>query len=133
MSNSILTSTKKVLGLAEDYTAFDEDVIIYINGVFSTLNQLGIGPDAGFMIENADAEWSDFLGDDLRLNNIKTYIYLRVRMLFDPPSTSFLIAAMEKQIEELEWRINVQREGYAWSDPDPDTSDDELVLDGGGI
>ena len=110
---SILDSTKKVIGLAEDNTDFDVDIIMHINTAFSTLNQLGVGPDDGFAIEDADAVWSDFLMDVLPLNNIKTYIYLRVRMLFDPPTTSFTIAAMEKQIEELEWRINVYREGVA--------------------
>jgi len=110
---SILDSTKKVIGLAEDNTDFDVDIIMHINTAFSTLNQLGVGPDDGFAIEDADAVWSDFLMDVLPLNNIKTYVYLRVRMLFDPPTTSFTIAAMEKQIEELEWRINVYREGVA--------------------
>jgi hypothetical protein len=124
MTDSILTSTKKILGIAEDYEAFDVDVLTHINSVFSTLNQLGIGPEEGFAIEDAVATWSDFLGDDLRLNNVKTYVYLRVRLLFDPPTTSFLIASLNEQAKELEWRINVQREGDAWVDPDP-----PLVLD----
>ena len=116
--DSILTSTKKVLGLAEDYTAFDQDVVLHINSVFSTLLQLGVGPEAGFMIEDKTAVWSDFL-TDIRLNNVKTYMYLRVRMLFDPPSTSFHISAMKEQIQELEWRINVYREEESWVDPSP--------------
>lgn len=124
MTDSILTSTKKILGIAEDYEAFDVDVLTHINSVFSTLNQLGIGPEEGFVIEDAAATWSDFLGDDLRLNNVKTYVYLRVRLLFDPPTTSFLIASLNEQAKELEWRMNVQREGDAWVDPDP-----PLVLD----
>lgn len=133
MSNSILTSTKKILGIDETYTAFDLDIILHINSVLGTLNQLGIGPDAGFMIEDADAEWESFLGDDLRLNPVKTYVYLRVKALFDPPQTSFHLAAMDKQIQELEWRLNVHREGLSWSDPDPELADDDLVIDGGGI
>lgn len=120
MSESILTNTKKILGLAEDYTVFDTDIIIHINSVFSTLNQLGLGPEEGFMIEDATAVWDDFLSDDLRLNNVKTYVYLRVRVLFDPPTSSFGLAAMQEQIKELEWRLNVQREGDAWTDPDPE-------------
>jgi hypothetical protein len=134
MSESILTSTKKILGIAEDYTAFDVDIIMHINSVFSTLNQLGIGPEIGFMVEDADAEWDSFLLGDTRLNSVKTYVFLRVKLLFDPPSTSLHIAAMEKQIQELEWRLNVSREATSWTDPDPDLSDtDDLVLDGGGF
>jgi hypothetical protein len=129
MTDSILDSTKKILNLASDYTVFDQDIILHINSVFSTLNQLGVGPVAGFMIEDNTPVWSDFLEGDLRLNNVKTYMYLRVRMLFDPPTLGYLIDAMNDQIKELEWRINVQRESVAWVDPDPD---DEVVLDGGG-
>lgn len=108
--NSILDSTKKVLGLDSEYTAFDQDVMMHINSVFSTLCQLGIGPDDGFMIEDETPTWADYLGGDKNLNSVKSYVYLKVRLLFDPPNTSFAIAAMEKQIEELEWRINVHRE-----------------------
>jgi len=119
MANSILTSTKKVLGLADDYDAFDVDVIMHINSVFFTLNQLGIGPPEGFAIEGKDASWDDFISDVNMLNAVKTYMYLRVRLLFDPPTTSFAIDAMKKQVEELEWRLNVHREGVItpWTDP----------------
>lgn len=120
MSNSILTSIKKILGLPEDYTAFDPDIILYINSVLSTLAELGIGPSTGFSIEDETAEWSDLLGDDLALfQDVKTYVGLRVRILFDPPATSFHLAAMEKQIEEHVWRISVKREDVAWVDPNP--------------
>ena len=114
---SILTSVKKILGIDEAYLAFDPDIIIHINSVFSTLNQLGIGPTLGFMIEDAEATWDDFLGTDLRLNNVKSYVYLRVRMLFDPPTTGYLIDAMKEQIKEMEWRINAYREEEAWTNP----------------
>ena len=119
MIESILESTKHSLNLAADYTPFDAAIIMHINSVFSTLNQLGVGPDAGFMIEDGDALWSDFLEGDLRLNNIKTYMYLRVRMLFDPPTIGYLVEAMKEQIKELEWRINAQRESVAWTEPEP--------------
>jgi hypothetical protein len=120
METSILTGTKKILGLAEDYTAFDHDVITHINTAFSTLTQLGVGPEAGFMIEDETAVWTDFIADnDLQYNSVKTYVYLRVRMLFDPPSTSFVITALNEQIKELEWRLNVHREETGWTDPDP--------------
>lgn len=117
MTTSILTSIKKILGIGETDTSFDTDVIIHINSVFSTLNQLGLGPEEGFMIEDATATWDAFLGSDPRLSAVKTYVYLRVRLLFDPPSTSYLIEAMQSQSKELEWRLNVQREGESWTDP----------------
>jgi hypothetical protein len=117
VSDSILNSTKKVLNLAEDYDVFDPDVIMHINGVFSTLNQLGVGPAEGFMIEDDAPTWDAFLGDDPRLNHVRTYVYLRVRMLFDPPTTGYAVDALKEQIKELEWRLNVQREDVQWVDP----------------
>lgn len=111
MSDSILNSTKKVLGIDADYDAFDPDIIMHINSAFSTLNQLGLGPDEGFMIEDDTTVWGDFLDDDKRLNSIKTLVYIKVRILFDPPTTSFVLAAQQEQIKELEWRLNVYREG----------------------
>lgn len=119
MTDSILDSTKKLLGLDPSYTAFDIDVILHINSVFVTLQQLGIGPDVGFMIEDNTATWTSYTSSDLLLNNIKTYMVLRVKMLFDPPQLGFVIDNMTKQITELEWRINVNREGTAWTDPNP--------------
>lgn len=110
MSDSILTSTKKVLGIEEDYTPFDLDILMHINSALATLNQLGVGPEEGFSIEDETETWSDFLGDDPRLNSVKTYVYLKTRFAFDPPGTSYLINAIQKQIEELEWRLNVVRE-----------------------
>lgn len=119
MTDSILTSTKKVLGLEEAYTVFDPDILLHINSVFATLAQLGIGPPEGFAIEDKTALWSEFLGDDKRLNSVKTYVYLRVRLLFDPPTTSYMIESMNAQLKELEWRLNVTREGVSWIDPEP--------------
>lgn len=120
MITSILTGTKKILGILEDYTVFDHDIITHINTAFSTLTQLGVGPAEGFMIEDETAEWVDFIDDtDLQYNSVKTYVYLRVRLLFDPPTTSYLIAAFQDQVRELEWRLNVHREETEWVDPDP--------------
>lgn len=130
MTDSILDSVKKVLNLRSDYTAFDEDVILHINSVFSTLNQLGVGPADGFMIENSTATWSTFLGTDKRLNNVKSYMFLRVRLLFDPPTLGYVIDSMKQQIQEQEWRLNVTMEETIWTDPDPDDVPTE-VLDGG--
>lgn len=120
MEDSILTSTKKILGIAEDYTVFDLDIITHINTAFSTLTQLGVGPAQGFMINDASALWTDYIAGDLQYNSVKSYVFLRVRQLFDPPQTSYLIAAVDKQIQELEWRLNVYREETGWVDPDPD-------------
>lgn len=119
METSILISTKKILGIAEDYTVWDLDIITHINSAFTTLTQLGVGPAAGYMIVDETDQWSDFIGDDLQLNSVKTYIGLRVRLIFDPPNTSYAIAAMTDQIEQLEWRLNVHREETQWVDPDP--------------
>jgi hypothetical protein len=120
METSILTSTKKILGISEDYTVFDLDIITHINTAFSTLTQLGVGPVEGFMIEDESAKWEDFIVEtDHQYNSVRSYVFLKVRQLFDPPTTSYLIAATEKQIEELEWRLNVHREETGWVDPDP--------------
>jgi hypothetical protein len=119
MEQSILTSTKKILGIAEDYTVFDLDIITHINSAFSILTQLGVGPADGFMIDDATAVWTDFMAEDFQYNSVKSYDFLRVRQLFDPPSTSYLISAVERQIQELEWRLNVHREEMEWVDPDP--------------
>lgn len=109
MEESILNSTKKILGIAEDYTAFDVDIITHINSTFATLYQLGVGPTDGYFIEDSSNEWSEFT-TDLGFNLVRSYMFLKVRMLFDPPATSFVINAMEKQIAELEWRIATHRE-----------------------
>lgn len=118
MAESILTSTKKILGIDENYTVFDLDIIIHINSVFSKLEQLGLGPVNGYMISDKTATWDAFTSD-LRLNMVKSYMYLSVRLLFDPPQTSYLIEALRKQVEEMEWRMNVTREATAWTDPNP--------------
>ena len=117
MSESILTSVKKVLGLDDDYTTFDPDIIMFINSAFSTLNQLGLGPDTGFSITDKDTTWDAFIGTDDRLNSVKIYVYLKVRSMFDPPQTQYLVEAMKQQIQELEWRLNVVREGDTWVPP----------------
>jgi hypothetical protein len=111
MADSILESTKKALGLVPEYKVFDSDIVMHINTALGTLCQLGVGPSEGFMIEDDSATWDTFLGTDLRLNQAKSYVYLRARLLFDPPGTSFVLDAMKQQIQELEWRLNVQAEG----------------------
>lgn len=111
MTESILNSTKKVLGLDSSYTAFDQDIIMHINSVFATLNQLSVGPDAGFSITDSSSTWESYLGANKNLNSVKSYMYLKVRLLFDPPATSFAIDSMQKQANEYEWRLNAHMEG----------------------
>lgn len=108
--SSILDSTKKVLGFDPDYSAFDADITMHINAALFTLNDLGVGPDDGFLIAGRDETWDQFSSDTKLLTAVKSYVYLKVRMLFDPPATSFAIDAINKQITELEWRMNVRVE-----------------------
>lgn len=129
--DSILNSIKKILNIAPEYTEFDADIIMHINSTFSTLHQLGIGPIDGFMIEDDEAMWDDFLLGDDRLNSVKTYMGLKVRLPFDPPASSFGITAMEKQIAEHEWRLNVTRETAGLGTGTAIDSDNGLIIDGG--
>jgi hypothetical protein len=110
MEESILLSTKKILGLGNEYTPFDLDVITHINAAFSILNQLGIGPEEGYFISDETNLWTEFVAPDNQLNLVKTYVFLKVRILFDPPSTSFLLETYDNQIKEYEWRLNIMRE-----------------------
>lgn len=102
---SILLSVKKMLGITEDYEQFDVDIIIHINSVLMVLNQLGVGPDEGFAITGPQEVWTDFMGDATDLEAVKSYVYMKVKMLFDPPMTSSMADAMNRLISELEWRI----------------------------
>ena len=104
---SILTSIKKLLGIEEEYTQFDADIIMHINTVFLNLTQLGVGPSEGFLIEDGTAIWDDFIGDSSQLQAVKTYMYLKVKLLFDPPLSSSVTESMNRMIAELEWRLNV--------------------------
>src|SRR3954454_21041435 len=120
MEQSILKSTKKILGIGPDDTSFDLDIITHINTEFSTLTDLGVGPEAGFVIEDESAEWDSYLPDDLvKLSKVKTCVYLRTRLLFDPPTSSYLLEAVKGQLQEAEWRLNTNREATGWTDPDP--------------
>jgi hypothetical protein len=111
MTNSILDSTKEKLGLAKDYTVFDGAIIDHINSVFFSLNQLGVGPAEGYSILDDSEVWEDFLGSEKKLQTVKSYMYLKVRLLFDPPTTSFAIDSMNKMASEMEWRMNIVAEG----------------------
>ena len=110
MNDSILTSIKKLLGITEEYEHFDQDIIIHINSVFMILNQLGVGPSNGFSIMDKTVVWSDFISEEANLESVKSYIYLKVRLLFDPPTTSAVMESMNRMISELEFRLNVSAE-----------------------
>lgn len=108
MQESILTSIKKMLGIAEDYKHFDADIIMHINTVFMVLMQLGVGPESGFSISDDSAVWGDFLSSSKNLEAVKSYVYLRVKMLFDPPTSVTVIQSTENLISELAFRLNVE-------------------------
>lgn len=109
--DSILTSVKKMLGIPEEYEQFDQDIIMHINSVFMILRQLGVGPGNGFAISDKTKNWTDFVSaDDARFEAVKTYMYQKVRLMFDPPTSSMVMEAMNRSISELEWRLNVEAE-----------------------
>lgn len=107
---SILTSIKLLLGITEDYEAFDQQIIAHINSVFMILTQLGVGPPEGFMITSKIDTWNEFVSDEKKMQLVKSYTYLKVKMLFDPPSTSAVIDSTNRMINEFEWRLNSQAE-----------------------
>ena len=105
--DSILTSIKKLLGISEEYEHFDADLIMHINSVFMILTQLGVGPSEGFRITDESEIWTDFISEPARIDLVKSYMYLKVKLLFDPPSSSAVIESMNRMINEFEWRLNV--------------------------
>ena len=110
MTDSILVSIKKMLGLDDEYTPVETDVLVHINAAFMTLCQMGIGPKEGFSVTDYDQTWSDFLTNKVMLGGVKTWVYLQVKMLFDPPTNSFVMDAYKTQAEQILWRLNVQAE-----------------------
>lgn len=106
-TESILTSIKKMLGVDEAYTHFDPDIIMHINSALNVLQQLGVGPKEGFSIEDKSASWTDFVSDKKTVQMVKSYVYLKVRIIFDPPTTSSVLEAFKEQAAEYEWRLNV--------------------------
>lgn len=105
--DSILKTIKKLLGISDEETHFDADLIMHINSIFPTLRQLGVGPDKTFSISDDTATWESFIDEDTDFNNVRTYMYLKVKLLFDPPMSSSVMSAIERQINELEWRMSV--------------------------
>lgn len=116
MSDSILDTIKKMLGIDPSYTQFDEDIIVLINSCFSNLAQIGIIPNSGYRITSNSETWDEVIGEHLNYDNLKSYIYLKVRLIFNPPSTSFALQAIQDEVKELEWRIVL--EGGDGDEPD---------------
>ena len=113
--DSILTSIKDLLGITEECEQFDRQIITHINTVFRFLKRMGVGPSTGISIEDSEAIWDDFFDDDTdeNLEDVKTYIYLKVKMIFDPPTSSALMEAMRENIKELEWTLNFEADAMA--------------------
>lgn len=107
---SILTSVKKMLGIAEEYEHFDNDIIMHINSVLMVLTQLGVGPSEGFIIEDDSTIWTEFISDTTQLQAVKSYIFMKVKLLFDPPTSSAVTESYNRLISEFEWRLNLARE-----------------------
>lgn len=105
---SILTSIKKLLGIAEDYEHFDSDIIMHINSVFMILTQIGVGPSEGFFITDKNATWDEFIPTGKSLESVKSYMYMKVKLLFDPPQSSAVMESMNRMISEFEWRLNIE-------------------------
>lgn len=128
LEQSILNSTKKILNVDPSDDSFDIDILTHINAAFSHLHQLGVGPDAGFVVEDQTLKWDDFLPDAplYILSAVKTNVYLRVRSLFDPPTLSHVLTAMQQQLTESDVRISTMREATDWVDPDPPVPSDTV-------
>lgn len=114
VEGSILNDVKKMLGLAADYSPFDAEVILYINAALSKLDQLGVGPDGGMIISDSSTTWVDLIGDDHRLNMVKTFIGTSTKLAFDPPQVGFVLTAMKEQIQEQEWRLTQVLDTDRW-------------------
>lgn len=114
--DSILTSVKKMLGIASDYSHFDADIIMHINSVFMILHQLGVGPSEGFSISSDVETWDEFTNDDLTIESVKSYMYLKVGLLFDPPTSSNVLEARNRLAGELEWRLNAAADTSSQND-----------------
>lgn len=117
---SVLTSIKKMLGIVEEYTHFDADLIMHVNSVLSILNQIGVGPSEGFSIEDKEDVWTDFIPQSPKLEFVKSYVYMKVKLLFDPPISSAAIESINRLTSELEWRIQVA------TDPVKDKREEEI-------
>ena len=114
--DSILITIKRLLGIAEEYEHFDAELIVHINSVLSILTQLGVGPSGGFTITDKYANWTDFIPDGNNLESTKSYVYQKVKLLFDPPQSGAVMDSMNRMISEFEWRLNTQAESIGESE-----------------
>lgn len=110
MTGSILNDVKKLLGIKPSYKEFDQDIIIHINSIFMVLNQLGVGPDSGFLIEDETVNWDVYVLDSEDLGAVRSYMGIKVKLLFDPPTNASLFNAYSEMVKELEWRLNIKAE-----------------------
>lgn len=134
MEQSILNNTKKLLGISPDDASFDLDIITHINSAFSTLTDLGVGPEEGFVIEDEYVDWEAYqVNDPVKLSKIKTVVYLHTRLAFDPPTVGFLLDSVKEILQEAQWRLNVNRESTEWVDPTPSVDAEEEVAGGFGL
>lgn len=127
MKESILLTIKKMLGLESDYGVFDADVIVGINSALFVLTQLGVGPEDGFAVYGPGETWGEFIGDSKKFEAVKSYIYIKTRLLFDPPTNSFLLDALNKQAQEFEWRLNENAESKKESELEGEEANDGLL------
>lgn len=125
MEDSILDDVKKLLGITSDYTAFDAEIIMYINSVILILSQLGVGKDSLFRITDSSSTWGDYLSEEDDIEAIKTYMGMKVKLMFDPPSGGTAMEALKSVCSEFEWRINVQVDKYEHQKEVEYGSDDE--------
>lgn len=114
VTESILDSEKKLLGLDADYDVFDDDLVIHINSIFGTLHQLGVGPSQQLVITDNTTTWGEYTTNSEEIYEVRTYVYLRLRLLFDPPSSGFVFSGIESQARELEWRLMVKADEVKW-------------------
>lgn len=118
--DSILVSVKKLLGIDAEYTIFDPDIIVHINTAFAVLNQLGVGPEEGFMIESDSEVWDNYIVD-YNFMMAKTFVFLKVKIAFDPPSSTALLESMNRQLDELTWRLEVEGHTHTNVTPEEDS------------
>lgn len=130
MSDSILDTVKQALLIPVDYDVFDPQVVMYINSAFSALNQIGLGPEEGFVVTDNTQLWSQFIGNEKRIENLKVYVCVRARLLFDPPTTAYLVEALQGEAEQALWRLSIHRERWGWDNPQLDDTD-TTHFDGG--
>ena len=132
---SILTSIKKMLGISEEYTHFDADIIMHINTVFVTLKQIGVGPSKGFSIKDSSTTWDEYISEDLDLESVKTYIFLKVKLVFDPPASSIVTESFKRAASEIEWRLNIEVDSPTIESEDSDNNegsgDSNVIIDWG--